>query len=204
MPELSYTYLEKLVYSATQNHPRVNTNNRRIYHAELNLKNMRLSWFNFFSLGTIYAPNQAVTLVNGSTFTGFQLTGVQIGLNMTVGAILQQSGRIKQTREELAMFRNDANEYLIGLETQVKTRYYKYVELMTALRVQAQLTMDTENLLKQMKYKFERGEETFDSFTKMMQQSAQSKQKQMEIESTVLAAKAALEELVCKKLEEIK
>lgn len=198
IPELSYPFLEKLIYSAKQNYPLMAANLRKVNFANYNLKKAKLSWFDFFTLSAFYSPNTSVTLTNAT------LTGVQIGLFINFSNIIQKPTLIKQSKEEVAIAQLTADQYAITLETDVKNRYFKYMQTLTVLRVQNQNAIDIEALFKQIKFKYERGEETLENYTKLMIQNADQKQKIIDAESAVLIAKTTLEELVGKKLEEIK
>lgn len=198
IPELSYPFLEKLIFSAKQNYPLMKANLRRVNVANYNLQKARLSWFDFFTLSAFYSPSTSVTLTNAT------LTGVQIGLFINFSNIIQKPTVIRQTREELAIAQLTADQYAITLETDVKNRYFRYMQTLSVLKVQNQNAIDIEALYKQLKFRYERGEETLENFTKVMIQNADQRQKIIDAESAALIAKNALEELVGKKLEEIK
>ncbi len=198
IPELSYPFLEKLIFTAKQNYPLMKANIRRVNFANYNLQKAKLSWFDFFTLSAFYSPSTSVTLTNAT------LTGVQIGLFINFSNIIQKPTVIRQSREELAIAQLTAEQYAITLETDVKNRYFRYMQTLSVLKVQNQNAIDIEALYKQLKFKYERGEETLENFTKVMIQNADQRQKIIDAESAVLIAKNALEELVGKKLEEIK
>ena len=198
IPELSYPFLEKLIFTAKQNYPLMKANLRRVNFANYNLQKAKLSWFDFFTLSAFYSPSTSVTLTNAT------LTGVQIGLFINFSNIIQKPTVIRQSREELAIAQLTAEQYSITLETDVKNRYFRYMQTLSVLKVQNQNAIDIEALYKQLKFKYERGEETLENFTKVMIQNADQRQKIIDAESAVLIAKNALEELVGKKLEEIK
>jgi outer membrane protein TolC len=198
IPELSYPFLEKLIFSAKQNYPLMAANLRRINFANYNVKKAKLSWFDFFTLSAFYSPSTSVTLTNAT------LTGVQIGLFINFSNVIQKPTLIKQSKEELAIAQLTADQYAITLETDVKNRYFRYMQSLSVLRVQNQNAIDIDALFKQIKFRFERGEETLENFTKLMIQNADQKQKIIDAESAVLIAKTTLEELVGKKLEEVK
>ncbi len=198
IPELSYPFLEKLIFSAKQNYPLMKANLRRVNFANYNLKKAKLSWFDFFTLSAFYSPSTSVTLTNAT------LTGVQVGLFINFSNIIQKPTLIKQTREEVAIAQLTADQYAITLETDVKNRYFRYMQALSVLRIQNQNAIDIEALFKQIKFKYERGEETLENFSKLMIQNADQKQKIIDAESAALIAKTTLEELVGKKLEEIK
>ncbi len=53
IPDLSYPFLEKLIYSAKQNYPLTAANLRKVNFANYNLKKAKLSWFDFYSIGLL-------------------------------------------------------------------------------------------------------------------------------------------------------
>jgi len=197
-PELSYPFLEKLIFTAKQNYPRVKTYDRRINIANLNVQKAKLSWFDLFSFSAFYSPNTSVTLTN-VTFTG-----IQIGMIINFGQIAQKPNAVKQSKEELAIAKLAADEYLITIETDVKARYFRYMQALTTLKVRNQITIDVNAVYKQIKYKFERGEATFVDYSTALTQNAKQREDIIITESAVLLAKSSLEELLGKKLEEIK
>ena len=64
--------------------------------------------------------------------------------------------------------------------------------------------IEAEALCKQMKLKFERGEETFENYSKSLIQLVDNKQRLVETEGMLLISKSNLEEMIGKKLEEVK
>ena len=198
IPELSYPFLEKLIFTAKQNYPRVKTFDRRVSIANLNVQKAKMSWLDFFSFSAFYSPSTSVTLTNAT------LTGVQIGLFVNLGLIAQKPNTVKLSKEELAIARLAADEYLITIETEVKSRYFRYMRALTSLKIKTQISIDVNAVYKQMKYKFERGEATFLDYSTSLTQNAKQKEDIIDAESEVLLAKNSLEELLGKKLEEIK
>jgi len=77
------------------------------------------------------------------------------------------------------------------------------VQELTTLRLQMQMSLDVDALLKQVKYRFEKGEENFENYTKALLNVSASKQSIIASEGMVLVAKSALEEIIDKKLEDI-
>ena len=197
-PELSYPFLEKLIFAAKQNYPRVKAYDRRINIANLNVQKAKLSWLDFISFSTFYSPSTSVILTNAT------LTGVQIGLFLNFGLVATRPNAIKQSKEELAIAKLTADEYLITIETDVKSRYFRYMQAITTIKVRSQISLDVNSVYKQIKYKFERGEATFVEYSTALTQNTKQLEDVIIAESAVLLAKNSLEELLGKKLEEIK
>ena len=104
-------------------------NLRKINFANYNLQKSKLSWFDFFTLSAFYSPSTSVTLTNAT------LTGVQIGLFINFSNIIQKPTVIKQSKEDLAIAQLTADQYLITLETDVKNRYFRYMQALSVLRL---------------------------------------------------------------------
>ncbi len=198
IPDLSYPFLEKLIFTAKQNYPRMKANQRKINFAELTLKRNKLSWFDFFTISGFYSPSTSVTLTNAT------LTGIQIGAFINISNLIQKPTILKQNREEIAIAKLQFEEYALTIEAEVKTRYFRYMQQLTVLKVHNQNAIDFESLVKQIKFKFERGEDSFENYSRALVQNADQRQKIIETEGAVLVAKTILEELVGKKLEEVK
>ena len=197
-PELSYPFLEKIIFTAKQNYPRVKTYDRRINIANLNVQKAKLSWLDFLSFSAFYSPSTSITLTNAT------LTGIQAGVFLNFGLVASRPNAIKQSKEELAIAKLSADEYLITIETDVKSRYFRYMQAITTLKVRNQISIDVNAVYKQIKYKFERGEATFVDYSAALTQNAKQREDIIGAEGAVLLAKNSLEELLGKKLEEIK
>jgi outer membrane protein TolC len=198
IPELSYPFLEKLVLLAKQNYPRVKALRARNTIADLNVKRAKMSWYDFIAVSAFYSPNTSVQLTNTT------LTGVQIGIFVSVGNLLTRGPAVKQAREELAVSKYTADEFDLTIEKDVKERYFRYMQQLTILKLQSQSTLDQESILKQMKYRFERGEENYENYSRALISTTEFRMRLIDVEAYILQAKAGLEELIGKKLEDVR
>jgi outer membrane protein TolC len=198
IPELSYPFLEKLVLLAKQNYPRVKALRAKNTIAELNVKRAKMSWYDFIAVSAFYSPNTSVQLTNTT------LTGVQIGIFVSVGNLLTRGPAVKQAREELAVSKYTADEFDLTIEKDVKERYFRYMQQLTILKLQSQSTLDQESILKQMKYRFERGEENYETYSRALISTTEFRMRLIDVEAYILQAKAGLEELIGKKLEDVR
>ncbi len=198
IPEVNPVFLQKLIDTAKVYYPRMKTFDHRVIIADDNVKKARLSWFDLFTFSFLYSPNQTTTLINPNFLNGYQL-----GIFFNFANLFQKPHTIKQAREDLAIAVLQKEEYNLNIEAEVKSRYYKYIQELTIRKLQLQVVLDAEGMMKQMKYKFEKGEETFESYSKVLISYTQQKQSAIEAEGAVLIAKSALEELIGKKLEAI-
>lgn len=198
IPELSYPFLEKLILLAKQNYPRVKALKARNTIAALNVKRAKMSWYDFLAVSAFYSPNTSVQLTNTS------LTGVQVGLFVSVGNLLARGPAVKQAKEELAVARYTAEEFDLTIEKDVKERYFRYMQQLTILKLQSQSALDQESILKQMKYRFERGEESYETYSRALISTTEFRMRLIDVEAYILQAKSSLEELIGQKLEDVK
>ena len=198
MPDVSLVYLDKLIALAKQNYPKVKTYDERVLIGKYNLQKAKADWFNIFTLTYLYSPNNTTTLVNPSFLNGYQ-----IGVYTNIGSLLQKQPAIKVARTEQRIEVLNRDEYNINITTSVKQRYYIYVQQLAVLKWKVQGAEEAETSLKQIKYKFEKGEETLDNYIKTQIYFSNEVQFKIESEGALLIAKSNLEELVGVKLEDI-
>ncbi|MEI6087975.1 MAG: TolC family protein [Bacteroidota bacterium] len=198
IPEVSATYLGKLIDIAKKNYVIVKINEKRIDLANINIQKANVSWFDIFSITLNYSPSGSTSL-NQPTYSGFQ-----IGLYINFGSLLSKPYLVKLSKEELEIAKLGKQDALNILEGEVKARYIKYVQTSVLLRVESKISLETENVVKEARYKFEKGEVTFETFTRALIFEADYRKKVIDAEANLLTAKASLETIIGKKISEIK
>ena len=196
--EVSYVFVEKLIAMAKENYPRLKAHNSHVRIAENAVTSAKLSWFAPLSLSYVYSPSNTLNLANPTFFSGYQ-----IGFNVNLGSLLQTPASIKQTKEELKINKYEREEYLLELNTTVKTRYFNYLRTVKALKINKQDALNAHNILTMIKYKYEKGEATLEEYTNAASMHANLISSKLEMEVNFLVAKAELEELIGVKLEAI-
>ncbi len=199
MPEVSGTYLNKLIDIAKNNYVIVKINQKRIDLANINIQKANVSWFDIFSITLNYSPTGGSTSLNQPTLSGFQ-----IGLYINIGNLLQKPYLVKTSKEELEVAKLGKQEAINILEGEVKARYIKFVQTSVLLRVESKIAIEAESVVKEARYKFEKGEVTFETFTRALIYESDGRKKVIDAEANLLIAKASLETIVGKKLSEIK
>ena len=199
MTEISYPFLEKLIAAAKANYPKAKTFDSRVNIAKLAVQKARQDWFNILSFNYLYSPNNSTTLVNPTLLNGYQF-----GASTSVGNIVQKPGVIKAAREDYKIALLNQEEYNMNLETLVKQRYFAYIQQMTLLNWRTKSLGTTESALTEIKYKFGKGEETFDNYNRAMGSYSTAIQTKIEAEGAFLIAKSNLEEIIGAKLDSIK
>lgn len=198
LDDISYVYIEKLIAVAKENYPRIKSLNSRITIAESAANSAKLGWFSPLSLSYVYSPSNTLNITNPTFFSGYQ-----IGFSLNLSSLLQTPSTIKQAKEGVKISKNDMDEYLLTLSTEVKTRYFNYLLAIKALKISAQSNLDAQNSLTLMKYKYEKGEADFESYNNATTQYASSTKTKLDSEVALLVAKVSLEELLGIRLEEV-
>jgi len=198
--DISYDYLDKLINVCKQNYPKVKMFQDRVNIAEYGIKKARLSYFDIFSAGYLYSPNNN----NGTGGYASFLGGYQLGFFANVGSLLQKPSIIKQAKGEFAAALHDKEAYELNVEAEVKQRYFTYIQKVAVLRVRMGAVLDVESMLANIKHRFEKGEESLENYNKALILQSDHSQNIINAEADVLNAKTSLEELLGQKLENIK
>lgn len=198
LPEVSYPMLQKLVDTAIKYYPRIKVYEHKVNAATVNVKKAKLGWFDLFTFSFLYSPNNSTTLVNPSILNGYQ-----VGAFFNLGSLLQKPSLIKQAKEELSSSQYERDEYYVNLTALVKERYFLYIQQVALLKLKLNAETDAQSNLEMTKHKFEKGEMTLDDYNKALSNYVDHNQAKIESEGSLLVAKASLEELVGKRLEDI-
>lgn len=213
IPDINEAYLDKLIDIAKANYPRVKTNQSRVDAAKSNISKARISYLDAFTFSYVYQPHSTTVVTpTGGTSTGTTTTsqpysyfnGIQAGLFFNPGNFFQKPYAVKQARAEYQQLQNEQEEYLRTLVTEVKKRYYTYVLRVAEVKLQTQSALDAGEIVKSLRHKFEKGEDTYDNYNKAQVTYSDRVQTRILAESNLLAARADLEELLGEKLEDIK
>jgi len=197
MKDIDYPLLEKLVAYAKDNYPRIKANLYRIKIAEANIAKTQLSYFDVLTFQYLYSPNNSTTLINPSILNGYQF-----GVFLNFGNLAQKPAQVRAFRHEREALIQEKLAYDQNIEMEVRKRYLLYAQQKAMLRSRSEALIDAESSLKEVKYRFDRGELSFDDYNKALVVLEDHHQKRIESEGGMLIAKAELEELLGKKLED--
>ncbi len=199
LTEISYPFLEKLIAEAKANQPKVKMYEMKVAIAGVAVKKAKRSYFDAFSFSYLYSPNNTITLVNPSLLNGYQM-----GLYVNLGTFVQKPLEVKLKRKELSYTELEKQQNDLELEATVKERYFVYIQQKSILKFKTQTLLDFETLLTSTRYKFEKGEETLINYNNVLMAYSDQLKNKIDAEAAFLIAKSHLEELLGKKLEEIK
>ena len=205
--DISEEYIAKLIAHAEANYPIVRSNQDKVELAQDNIGKAKVAYFNSFTFSYIYQPQGINTLSNagGSNSTNYSyFNGIQAGLFFNLGTFLTVPYTVKEARHQLNIAQDDQRTYFLTLSNEVKTRYYTYVGDIAMLKFATQASGDAQNISNSVRHKFEKGEDTYDDYTKAQTGVTASYQVKVQAETALLIAKANLEELLGDKLENIK
>jgi outer membrane protein TolC len=202
LPGLSDSYVKKLVDTAKANYPKVKSYQNHINIASAGISKTKAGLFNALTFSYVYQPGQ--TKINPVNPGASYYQGFQAGIFLNVGALISQPYLVRQAKEEFQIAKHDQDEYTINLETEVKKRYYVYLQRMAQLKLQITAMQEAESSFKDMKYRFEKGEETFENLNKSQNDLINHKTTKIDAETNLYLSKADIEELLGTKLENIK
>ncbi len=215
IPDINEAYMEKLIATAKVNYPHLRSLQSRVEIAKGNIGRARLSYLDALTFSYVYQPKTTFNLnalqpgntdgsLAGTNNRTSLFSGTQFGLFFNLGSYLQKPFAVRQSKQEMAIANNEIQEYTLTLTTQVRKRYYQYIQRLGALKLQSQATIDAQNVLKDIRYRFEKGEETLDNYNKARITLVQQNQTKITAEADLFLAKADLEELLGDRLENIK
>lgn len=198
MPDVSYVLLEKLIATAKENLPTMDSYEAKIRAAKTNVSRESLSWLDAFSFSYVYNPNNTLNIVTPNIFNGYQ-----VGVNFNLSTLLQKPSNVKLAKENVKVAEFDLAQYHITLEAEVKRRYFAYIQSVALLKLQTKMTSESYALSQDLKLKYQKSEIPFEQYTASQLNYSNGIQAKIGAETNFLSAKAALEELLNKKIEEV-
>lgn len=204
LSDLSALYLQKLIATAKENYPRLKGLNGQVTAAKHDLTTVKTSWLEPFSFQYVRRSSNTPNTGVVDLTTQDILDGYQIGVAVNLGSILSKPSQVKKAKEQIRIAEFNVDEYNLQLELEVKTRYFSYLQQKNSLQLIASAMSDAENNYNLMKLKYQKAESTLEEYNTASIAYNQARIAKITAETNYLIAKASLEELTVKKLEEIK
>ncbi|TDO24069.1 TolC family protein [Pedobacter duraquae] len=201
---ISNLYIEKLIATAKQNYPRLKQFESQVKAAKSDLSGAKISWLDPFSFQYVRRSNDANSTNTPTITTADVLSGYQFGFSFNPGTLFQKPSQVNRAKEQVKIAEYNQAEYNLSLEAEVKRRYYTFFQSKALLVPINSAFLDAENNYKVVKIKYQRAEVTIQEYNTASMSYTQANEAKIQSEINYLAAKAALEELTVKKLEEIK
>lgn len=199
--DINYQLLQKYIELARTHFPRTKIFEARMESAKQAIPMNTMSYLDLFNASYFYRPDKGDVLnpVNPYTVNGFQF-----GISFNLGTYLQKPFMGKKAKAEYRIAQYEAEEYNLTLATEVKRRYYAYIEQVGQLKVYTQSVQDNKNVAEDLKYKFEKGEVSLETFNQSRINYATANTSKITAEVAYLSAKDLLEEIIGKPLSEVK
>jgi len=205
MGDVNYDLLEKYVQSAKENYPHVKLMRMREESIKTAIPANTMSYFDIFNMSYIFRPNSATAIASpGLTSNPYSVNGFQFGVSFDLGTYLEKPFTGKKAKADYDAAKYETQEYLSTLELDVKKRYYTYVQQKALLKLLTQGVADSKIIAQGIQNKFEKGDVTLDVYTQSRANVTAATTAQLNCEVALLLAQDSLEEIIGKKLSEIK
>ncbi|RKR85479.1 outer membrane efflux protein [Mucilaginibacter gracilis] len=215
MNYIDYPLLQKLITEAKKNYPEVKVKQEQANIARTNYKLSKFAWFDALSISYVYNPantvnvtsNNSVSSTSGSTGNSVNpniFQGYQAAITLNIGTLIRNPFATKVAKSNYNITLLEQQAYDANIETQISKLYIAYVQQLATLRLRTQNVQDAGTLYTAVKQQFEKQLATFEQYSSSSVAYSSAIQGKIDAESAVLLAKFSLEELVGKKLEEVK
>jgi outer membrane protein TolC len=206
IPDINYTTLDKYIAAAKDYFPR-----RKVfkYQEEISktvVTTATLSYLDLFSASYFWRPGDKAAISDPSnpTFNPYVFNGVQVGISLNLGNYAAKPVAVRRAKLEYKVAQLQTQDYEIALVRDVRQRYYNYIQALAQLKVRTQASQDNASVSANARNKFERGEIQIDVYNAARLLLSESNIRQIESELLYLNAKDILEEIIGKKLSDIK
>ena len=201
IPEIKYDDLEKYIELAKQNYPKLKMVSERKEGIKTGVTLANLSYLDMFSASYFYRPEDQSVL---NPINPYSVNGFQFGINVSLGNLLAKPFLVKRAKAEYKVAQLEEQDFILTLKTEVKKRYYDYIQTISLLKLNTQMASDNKGVAESLRTRFAKGEITLDVYnqSRIMQFSAY--QTKIMAESAYLKAKDLLEEIIGTKLSDVK
>ena len=201
IPEIKYDDLEKYIELAKQNYPKLKMVSARKEGIKTGVTLANLSYLDMFSASYFYRPEDQSVL---NPINPYSVNGFQFGVNVSLGNLLAKPFLVKRAKAEYKVAQLEEQDFILTLKTEVKKRYYDYIQTISLLKLNTQMASDNKGVAESLRSRFAKGEITLDVYnqSRIMQFSAY--QTKIMAESAYLKAKDLLEEIIGTKLSDVK
>ncbi|MDX2188871.1 MAG: TolC family protein [Bacteroidota bacterium] len=190
--------LEKLISIAWENYPRNRSFNNKINQANENVKQAKNSWMNNLN---VYSSFNSFNNTQNQNFVIVPNLGMGISIN--IGSIYMLPSKIKVAAEEKNIAENSSNEQKLYIRSEVIRRYNEYKLMLDLLTFQSMAAEEMRMTNTLIKKRFQNGEVSVEEYNKAFAAYSLAQERAITSESNYRSNKAALEELIGIKLEEI-
>jgi outer membrane protein TolC len=194
VPDISYPYLQKLIDTAKKYYVPVRMKAAQTNIALTAYHQAQTSWFDVITPYYVYNPQRSIYLLNG----------YQVSLSLNLGTLIAKPFIIHNARQAVKIAQLDESMLNNTIEAMVKRLYFAYIEAKANLRVLTKAVLDAQSNAEQLKYKYEKVEITLAEYSNAQALVYSQNSNKLMGELSFFNAKVGLEEVVGKRLEDIK
>jgi outer membrane protein TolC len=202
LTEINYGQLEKYIQLAKDSYPKRKIAQAMAESAKTAIPIANLSYLDIFNASYFYRPDQNQDALNPTN--PYTVNGFQFGVSLTLGTFLQKPFFVKKAKADYKVAQLQQQDFDLTLATEVKHRYYAYVQAGSQLKISTQAAQDNKNIAENSKYRFEKGEITLDVYNSSRTMVSTANTNKIQSEVNYLVAKDALEEIIGQKIADAK
>jgi outer membrane protein TolC len=209
MDDVDDKMLDKYIALAKQNFPAKKAADARLERAQIAVNTSKLTWFDLFNVGYYYQPqrskqsgeNGGVGINNqGQIITQGFLAGVTVNL----GNLFSKPSLVKTAKADYVIAKAERDQYDATLVNEVKSRYYNYLLARRTLEIRSLASQNYKGIMSDVKAKYERSEIAIDVYTQSRNAATEADALALAAEVEFLKAKNLLEDIIGKKLQDVK
>jgi outer membrane protein TolC len=194
VPDISYPYLQKLIDTAKKYYIPIKMKATQTNMARTTYHQTQTSWVDVITPSYVYNPQRSVYLLNG----------YQIALTVNLGTLIAKPFLIHNAHQAVKIAQLDEEMLNTTIEAMVKRLYFAYIEAKANLRILTKAALDAQSNAEQLKYKYEKVEVTLAEYSGAQALVYSQNTNKLMGELSFFNAKVGLEEVVGKRLEDIK
>lgn len=194
--------LQKYISLAMASYPLKKASDATLEKTKAQVSVASLGILDIFHAGYFYSPqnNKGLVYNNGNVV----MQGFQFGVNISLGDLLSKPATIKAAKADYKIAQAQTENYDRVLANTVKAAYYDYLAAKKQLELSTLAAKDLRSILANAQTKFQTGAITIDVYTNAKNASVDADTGVLTAEVTYLKSKNDLEDLVGKKLEEVR
>jgi outer membrane protein TolC len=203
---INYDLLEKYIQAAKDNYIKRKIMGKRVEIANTARPVAALSYLDIVNISYFYRPNDNTVLTTPGTINAnpYSVNGVQLSFGISLGQFFEKPFVIKQAKLNYQMAQLEAQDFDKTIETEVKTRYYDYIQQTAQRKIISENLQQITLIADGQKTKFENSQVSLDAYDQSILSLSAAKSAQISAEIAFLKSQDALEEIIGKKLTEIK
>jgi outer membrane protein TolC len=201
LKDINYSDLEKYIVLAKQNYTSKKIAVAKVEAVKTAIPMTQLSYLDILNASYFYRPEKNTVL---DPVNPYNVNGFQFGVSLNVGAFLQKPYQVKRAKADYKIAQLEAEQTDVLIEMEVKRRYYEYIQQIGQLKISIQAAQDNAGVAESLRYKFEKSEITLDAYNQSRINQSTANSAKIQAEVNYLKSKDLLEEMIGKKLSDVK